>query len=168
MSGDIDGPSGIGGWLLLPLLHLILALGMTAFNIFSIFTPDSIEGLKIIFAQGSELTTLRAPIVLSTIFGTIYLVYALYVLVKFLGKSSATRKLMIIFYCLGMAISLLEFGLSFPLQEALGDDSIAEGGKNLFRSMVGSAIWIPYFLVSVRVKNTFTPDTASEIGKIFD
>lgn len=161
-------PSGLGGWLILPALHLITSIGFTVYNLFVAFTPDSINGLKMIFAEGSDLASLRLPIITSLVLGSIFLPFVIYCAYNFFTKKPKTRNLMIVFYCLLLFVAVVEFFLAQPMQAVLNDDTASIAFKELIRASIFCVIWVPYFLVSVRVQNTFNPDTSEMIGQVFD
>lgn len=168
MSSQAGEPNGLGGWLLLPILHLFIAVGFTAFNLAMIFTPDSMAGMTIIFQSGSDMAGLRAPIIISSVLGIVYIGIAGFAMIRLFNKSPLTPKTMIGFYVTGFVIALIELVLAYQIQEILGDETAAEAVQGVIQITVACCIWIPYFLVSVRVKNTFNPDTTEEIGRVFE
>ena len=52
-------------------------------------------------------------------------------------------------------IDLAVYEAIFP-QEIKSLENNSETYKDIFKAIIGGAIWIPYFLISDRVKNTFT------------
>src|SRR4029434_1056573 len=59
-----SGPSGIGGWLILPIIGFVATILLTGHNFWTSF--KTFDGLKAIFAASSgPLTGLKIPITLS-------------------------------------------------------------------------------------------------------
>ncbi|MFN8308675.1 MAG: DUF3857 domain-containing protein [Chitinophagales bacterium] len=155
---DLYYPS-IQGWLVLPLITFFLNLPYLIYLIFSqnyfdetittlIFEKSSLyyhpdRGYFLIFEMG----VLIARVVFT---GTL--------IVLFLNKRTSVPKLAVIWYSVGVLYSIIEL---VAIQEWNPSESAAFS-KNLFQMMVAAAIWIPYFLISKRVKQTFvmiyTPD----------
>ena len=153
-----DNLSGIGGWLILVLIGLLISPIRIAHFAYENFWPLYSEGLWNEFTNpSSELFHPSfAPILTFEIFSSIILLLgALLNLYLFLRKSKYTPK---------VAISWFVFALLFAITDAFlirqdptlssevtGVDTIKQVGGPLLRA----AIWIPYFLVSKRVKATF-------------
>lgn len=73
----------------------------------------------------------------------------------FFSKSRRTPAFAIAFYALSAVCLLIDHVWVGSIPEvASGAD--ASSMKELARAIVVAAVWIPYFLVSKRVKNTFT------------
>lgn len=150
------GPRGIGGWLVLPLLGLIGTALLTGYNLY-----ETSQYWKVFFdlAIGRldpDLRWILIPSFLSFGLGMIVMALALLSLVQFLQKKRSTPKWMIAFYCSLLVATLFESSLVFSFaefREAPGD--IDAAGKEIVRIIFAAMIWIPYFLVSKRVKATF-------------
>ena len=150
-------PSGIGGWLLLPLLALIV----TPIRVGILVTADL---LPVFDPQvWSRLTTpgnaayhpLWAPLLIFEVVANIgIIVVSIVLLWLFLRKSSRLPGLYIVWLLANASIQIIDVGLGSQVPAVSA--GIGEGLKELGRSLVGAAIWIPYFRRSVRVKNTFT------------
>ena len=133
------GPAGIGGWLLLPGLTL----------------------LSVAFAASSSIFDLEiASVSLEIMAGNVLLaIGSVVLLVLFFQRSRHLPGLMVVFYVVLIGVTALEylavdrqlFGITAEIAEQEGHQ-VEEG----IRMAIASAIlWIPYFLVSRRVKNTF-------------
>lgn len=161
------GPSGIGGWLILPVIGLLGTLGWSAWNLVRDLIP--LFGSE----EWSQLTTpgspayhyLWQPWVLFDTFALIVMVLApIALLTLIFRKRRSTPRWMITFYvfCIvAMAVDagigllvmvhwLRAAGLSDPA-DALYTVSL----RNLCQVLVLAVIWIPYFWRSRRVKKTF-------------
>lgn len=151
------GPSGIGGWLVLPLIGLVLTIALTLFNLwqaYQAFTPSAFDA--IVNATEPPLTTLRDIVLLSFGGGTILLATATTSLVLFLGRKRQLPAMIIVHLLTSIAVSLAEFYASQQLLEfdaSLAD--VVDSFKQLVRSLIAACLWIPYFVISRRVKNTF-------------
>jgi len=131
----------IGGWLLLPALGLILApfiFMSEAYKEFSeIFGSDATHGMD------SIEITIYSVVLLGMLFS--FLMYILFTIYSFFKRKKITPKLMVGFYSLGCMAAILYY-LSEPN---------AVGLKGLIPNFATLIIWVPYFLFSKRVKNTF-------------
>jgi hypothetical protein len=151
-------PSGLGGWLILPMLGLMFLpfkLGaMLAVNYYPIFSEGYWEVLT---TPGSEAYhALWAPLLIFEIaVNSIFFISAIVLLVFFFQKHHRFPKLIIWFLGLNLAFVGIDF-FAADLIPAVASEPDPESTKELIRTIVGAAIWIPYFLKSVRVKNTFT------------
>lgn len=147
----------IGGWLVLPGIGLVLTPVVMLFQlaqngyfqagIWSVFYDASYENATILtLSMGFEL-----------IYNTAFLVFTVLLNILYFQKRTSLPKLIIIFYALNVAVPLLQniFLSPFLPEELASEINNTENYKEIGRSIIGAAIWIPYFLVSERVKDTF-------------
>lgn len=151
------GVSGLGGWLVLVQigLYATIVLGIVQMVSYSIpaISPDQWE---ILTSKDSELyhPLWGAFILFELVYNMALIGYCAFTLVQFYRKKSIVPKLMMIFYSGSLVITVVDYGLAQIITSSY--DVQAEGSmKNLVRSALTCAIWIPYFIKSERVKNTF-------------
>jgi len=148
---------GLGGWLILVAIVVvfsplrIIALLLTIY--LELFTSGSWEGLT---TPGTEVyNPLWVPILIGEISIHIALIIAwLFIAFLFFSK----KKLFPKYY-----IGILLFTLAFILVDALAINTVlpevpifnADTTEEFVRSLIIALIWVPYMLVSKRVKLTF-------------
>jgi hypothetical protein len=150
-------PSGIGGWLVLPLLGLVLTPLRISFSLYKDMWPIFSEGYwgALTTSTSEAYHPYWAPLLVFEIAGNVLLVVAtLALLYFFLGKSKYAPRLMIGWLAFILVFNGTDFFAAslIPAVAALDD---SESAKELGRAAIGAVIWIPYFLVSKRVKATF-------------
>lgn len=148
---------GIGGWLWLVLLHLI------ATPIFVVMT--AMARLKPLFQPATLHELIGYPVFLAltgvfVILLLVRLLFGLFCLVQFLRRKAQLPRLMTIFYGLGIAVSVLvtiQFALNPDLFTQVVDATATSGGTKFQATLtiLWSGLFIVYFDVSKRVKNTF-------------
>lgn len=150
-------PYGLGGWLILPMLGLIFLPIKLGIILVAVFFPIFSEGYwEILTTPGSEAYhALWAPLLIFEIAGnTVFLFASIALLVLFFKKHYRFPKMMILFLAANLAFVVIDF-FAGDLIPAVADQPAPEALQEMFRTFVGAAIWIPYFMQSVRVKNTF-------------
>lgn len=159
---DATGPTGIGGWLILPFLGLIVSLVITGISLYSDVLP----------AFGSDvwpvLTTPGSPVyhaswgtylVTAVVLNFLIIGSALALLVLGFGKKRTFPFGMIAFYVLCIVgMSLDVWAAHGFLMESMPDEAATlkpEAQRDFLRTISTGLIWSAYFLTSKRVKNTF-------------
>jgi hypothetical protein len=127
---EAPAPEGIGGWLILPAIGFTLSPVVGALSLWQL--AEALQSA----AEGFDWTDLLLEIVLIVV----AFVYSLILVVAFY-----LRKRVLPLLAVG--------GYAFNAVAPLLLDSDGAGG--LVRAFVVAAIWIPYFLLSERVKRTF-------------
>jgi len=151
------GPSGVGGWLILIAIGLIITPIRLSMFIYSAYVPLFNSGAwSILTTPGSERYHWAwKPLLLLEISGNVaFVVWSIILLFLLFTRSRRFPRLMIA-YLIG---NLLFIGLDLLAVASLPNtgDAASDLIPELVRSILVCAIWVPYFLVSVRVKNTFT------------
>jgi Protein of unknown function (DUF2569) len=151
------GPSGVSGWLILIAFGLIVTPIRLGMFIFSAYVPLFNSGAwSILTSPGSERYHWAwKPLLLLEIFGNVAFVVWPIVLLFLLFTHSRRFPRQMIAYLIA---NLLFIGLDLLAVASLPNTGDAAAGliPDLVRSIVVCAIWVPYFLASVRVRNTFT------------
>lgn len=150
-------PSGIGGWLILVAIGLILSpirlLLTLAVDFLPLFTDGTWEALT---TTGSEVYhPLWAPIILGEVAGNIgFLGTGIALLVLFFMESRSFPTLFIAVAFINLAFIV---GDALVVSVLVPDVPVfdAETTREIARSLFAVAVWVPYMLVSKRVKNTF-------------
>ena len=84
------------------------------------------------------------------VYNVFFLVFTILAIILFFNKRTSAPKFMIFFYGTNLALTIVE---SFVMnQTGLPDPT---GASDIIKSIISAAIWIPYFLKSKRVKETF-------------
>lgn len=151
------GVSGLGGWLILIQIGLYITVIMLLVQLFVYSLPAfGPETWDVLTSKDSELYhPLWGPIfIFETAYNICFLGFCLYIFFMFYGKKSILPRLMIIFYGVSLVVAIVDVLLLFQIPLARELDN-GDGFKDIFRATLTSAIWIPYFLKSERVKNTF-------------
>jgi hypothetical protein len=151
-------PSGIGGWLILPLIGLILTPIRTGHTLWTHFWPI-FSNPDIWFILGNPASANYHPLwipylLLEVIGNTLIVAGALFALWLLLRKSRHTPRFVIAWYLFAVVIVMLD-PLIGELIPAVAAESNAESFQEIARSVLAAAIWVPYFLKSERVKATF-------------
>jgi hypothetical protein len=81
--------------------------------------------------------------------------FSSYLLFLFLSRSVRVPRLIFIWLITLFAIAVIDFLLATQIA-TISEQEVWDRGKQIWRSIIGVAIWIPYFLRSTRVKQTFT------------
>jgi len=153
---DPAPPLGIGGWLILPPIHLAIDIGLFAWLfVAAAMQQEGTEG-----GVAGATPQLSEAIMASLIFLAFDLAIALFAafcLVRLFQRKRQVPNLMTAFYLLVIAKAAINLALlyGYPLL-ATGADDMFNAWKGVVQSAVAGAIWISYFRVSVRVANTFT------------
>lgn len=164
-----DGPVGIGGWLILPILGLCGTMLLTLYNLYGVVSEWA--GIKAILAGGNDtLVALRVPIAISFALGIALVVVTALCLHRIFTYSPTVPKMMTIFYVGLIVTSLGETIADNLISQATGAATDPSNLKDLIQVSLSAAIWIPYFHRSRRVANTFrTRDVLVDrkIGEVF-
>lgn len=156
-AATIDGPKGIGGWLVLPAIGLVV----TPFWIVITFVRDLLpvfdgETWAMLTTPGSAVYhPALAPLLIFELAANLFLLgFTCYLLYLFFNKSRNLPPLMIAWLLVSGVIVAVDtfWGLQIPIVAA---DAGTSYYKDLIRAVIAIAIWVPYFTVSKRVKNTF-------------
>jgi hypothetical protein len=153
-------PRGIGGWLIFVAIGLFiwpLRLLLLCYKTYMpIFQNNYWEALT---TPGTvSYHGLWAPLLVFEISGNaVFFVFCIVLIALFFRKSPLFPRLYITCLALNVVFVTGDFFFS-DLIPAVAAESDTESVRELIRSIVGAAIWIPYMLVSARVKNTFVKE----------
>lgn len=153
---------GIGGWLII----VIIVLGIGLIYSFFIAITDGITILipetwqEISQPDGLLYHPLNGPLIIfELIFNIILIVFIIVLLILLSMKKKIFPPLMIIFL---LSHFIIETILAFATYNVLTSIPYYEMNElktalysSLLGAIIGCAIWVPYFFVSKRVKNTF-------------
>lgn len=151
------GVSGLGGWLVLIQIGLYFSILLLSIQLFKyslpVFSTDTWEALT--STQSDVYHPMWAPLLIfETVYNVLFLLFSVFILVKFYGKKRMFPRLMIIFYSVSLAMGIIDLVLSYqiPFMRQLADGSSI---REILKSIIACSIWIPYLIKSVRVRNTF-------------
>ena len=147
------GPTGIGGWLVLPIVGLVLTLFR---GLLSILDFGDLEGIA------DRLTQAQVTFVIAEIVGhfLIQFLLPLALLVLLSQKKRSFPRVYVVWALLAAAFLVGDLIVA----DMLFGEVFASGAAEMFdeetiRALASTAIlvvvWVPYMLVSRRVKNTF-------------
>ncbi|WP_392559281.1 DUF2569 domain-containing protein [Orbus mooreae] len=148
--------TGIGGWLILVAIRIVVAPLSLLFFIVVSLNEIVFSGLL------QELSSMDSPYYLSgflpvylieVAINIFFLLLSIYLAYLFFTKNYKTPKIFIInesAYLVFLVIDTLVCTHLFDYYEA-----DIQTIKDIVKSFIACCIWIPYFLISVRVKNTF-------------
>jgi hypothetical protein len=154
---DAPTPSGLAGWLILVCLGLLLSPLRMIVLLVQVYAPIFQDGSwEAVTTPGADAYhALWAPILITELVGNTAFVAAGFVLlVLFFNKSRRFPRLFIAYQVANLLFILGDawLGSLVLTREPMFDpDTLRE----FIRSLIGGLIWIPYMLVSRRVKNTF-------------
>ena len=151
------GPSGVGGWLILIAIGLIITPIRLSMFIYSAYVPLFNSGAwSILTTPGTERYHWAwKPLLLLEIFGNAaFVVWPIVLLFLLFTRSRRFPRMMIAYFIANLVFIALDLLAVASLPNT--GDAAAGLIPDLVRSILICAIWVPYFLVSVRVKNTFT------------
>lgn len=154
---DTSELKGLGGWLII----IGIGLFMSPISIVVELGPMyySILADGVIPAITNPLSEFYNPLLMLLIFGELVInslmaVVSVYLIYLFFSKHYQFPKVYIAVTIISVIIFPLDAWLGslvFPNQPLFDDETL----KYFFRSLVAAMIWIPYMLVSERVKATF-------------
>jgi transglutaminase-like putative cysteine protease len=151
------GPSGIGGWLLLPAIGLpfsILRLLTGTAKTWPVFTPEAWNALT--SAGGASYHPMWLPLMLFELAGNIgMVVMACLTTWLFFRRRSSLPRVFIGFVAGSAVFVLADTVLTLTIPSAAAQLTARDWGSAM-QSIVSAAIWSAYFLRSERVRRTFT------------
>lgn len=145
--------AGIAGWLILPALGIVLS----PFWILATIISSYQEWMNIV-----ELTTVQLQLIsIAAISYIVSLPLSIIALILFFKKKKQAPYWMIVYYGVNVIFTGLEVLVTYHLGHKTGMDT--DSLNNLLGSSLGgfsracgiAIVWIPYFLLSKRVKRTF-------------
>ncbi len=150
--GLSDGKA-IGGWLLL----VAIGLSITPLRMLSVVFDENYFKQSVwdgLFGNSAGISPAVALlVVLELAFNILFLVYSCILVYLFFRRRTSVPRLAIVFYAANLAFLLIDALVADLLE--LPSDSGAKTVKEVMQSLVAAAIWIPYFNLSHRVKETF-------------
>jgi tetratricopeptide (TPR) repeat protein len=174
----LAGPSGLGGYLILPIIGLFATIFWNARYLIQTLIP---------LYRSSDWATLTAsgtpgyhwlwqPLVLFETFGAVVMAVApIALLIMIFRKRRAARRYVIAFYAFCCVVGAVDAGACLLVMvdwlRSLGLTETANAvSSDALRTLVSvfvlAAIWIPYFVRSRRVKNTLNnPPLSGQVDR---
>lgn len=149
---------GLQGWLILVGIGIVLSPIRIAILMLTTYPPIFANGSwAVLTTPGNEYyNPLWAPIIIGEIaINCLQLLVSLYLAYLFFAKKAAFP-----YWYIGFSLFVTAFIVidAFVVKLVLPNEPVFDPDttKELVRSLISCAIWIPYMLVSKRVKLTFT------------
>lgn len=152
------GPQGIGGWLILVAIGRITAPILLLFTILQVYLSYFRDGLlqELSNPDNQAYSSLWRPIILFEMgINVILFIVGIILLYLFFSKKRSFPQVFIGFCIFTILVTIVDGILGYNLQKELTSDYDYTGIAHIFKAVVNSGIWIPYMLLSKRVKNTF-------------
>ena len=136
------GPRGIGGWLTIPAIGLVLAPIISTisfvlgFDVIRSVTPELLSDARLWATIAIDVTGIIATITVAILF--------------FQKRRIAVPAIVIL-----MVIMIVASAVQLFLSNAIFGETSPRDAKPIVHSLVFAAVWIPYFGRSRRVENTF-------------
>jgi len=156
---------GFGGWLYLFAAGLIYQFYKSFGYIEDGYNALTSEEMKPLMTIGSEsYNSFWKPTFIFEIIGQSLSIVGILLIAYYCFKLSPKFKYLSISYFIFLFIfNCIDLFLSMIIQNGYSEDIF--GGNHIYSSVIStavtSAIWIPYFLVSKRVKNTYSSSSAA-------
>ena len=153
----IEGPVGIGGWLILPVIGLFVFPVRVAISMLTDYLPIFRDGVWAnLVTPGSEVYhRLWAPVIIGEMaFNLVFLVFDLALLYLLFTKSYRFPKGFIVFAIANLAFIVGDAAVAWQIPQVAARGMEGLAGE-IGRSLGVVLIWVPYMLVSKRVRNTF-------------
>ncbi len=155
-------PRPLGGWLILVGLGVVINPFKLLFQTYILYAPiitDGIFPLLLDKDSGSYQPTLFALLVGEILVNSFLILGWAFALYAFFTRKTFFPKLYIILALSGIAFVVIDASASAIILDlswtgplgAFGPETI----KALVQATVAACIWVPYMLISVRVKETF-------------
>ncbi|MEQ5127846.1 DUF2569 family protein [Providencia sp. wls1943] len=145
--------NGIGGWLILPLLGVIFSALFMPFRLWH-HNQEVIEYWSELTSPGSDyfIPLFKEVIYFETVGNAIIYGTVLYLCYLFFTKKKLIIKVYAFFQIFSLAVMVFDLVLANQLLDLEIDSNDI---RELIRGLFGCFVWVPYFFVSVRVRNTF-------------
>ncbi len=138
----------IGGWLILPTIGLCITPIRLIYDLASNESLLSGNGWLTWFHSRQYGYSLFA--FAEHIYNVVFLIISILAIILFFQRRTSLPKIITIIYAVSTFVVIADNVLAYQI-----DPSVNVEYRDIIRSVVGAAIWIPYFNVSQRVKRTF-------------
>ena len=155
------GPEGIGGWLILVIIGLIGSILRISWSLyrdhFQVIGSGSLA--QLMDPASAAYHPLWAPLIAFEIVANVISILLAIATLVLLFKRSRHVRWFAVAWLLGSLV-LIVADYVFAQQIPLVAEQPLDAGtaREIVRSVIGALIWVPYFLVSKRVKATCTRD----------
>ncbi|MBT2291765.1 DUF2569 domain-containing protein [Paenibacillus albidus] len=153
----LNHPNGLGGWMVLVQIGLYLSVIRLLFLIFSTtipsFQPDLWDVLT--SPDSSVYDPLWKPaLIFEAVVNVTFVLFSIFLLVQMYRKKATFPRWIIFYYVTNLIVLIIDYVLLANIELV---QQMNEGGsmQDIGRLIISCAIWVPYFLRSKRVRNTF-------------
>lgn len=140
----------IGGWLILPAIGLLLNPFRLASDLYNL--PEVYDSQMWANLWGMKRYALAIFIYIEHIYNVVFLLYTVLIGVLFFKRRSSLPRLITIYFAAGCLVATADTLVSAQIDSTQVQPEFFKG---MIQNIIAAAIWIPYFNVSSRVKETF-------------
>ena len=146
-----NGGEPIGGWLVVVAIGLILSPFRMIYDLFNL--PEVYDSQMWANLVALKRYDLFAFILFTHVYNVVFFAYMILILILFIKRRSSLPKLITIYFAINCFMTVADSLIGSALDPSVTNKS--EYYRNMFSSVVAAVIWIPYFNMSSRVKETF-------------
>lgn len=146
----------IGGWLVLPAIGLILTPIILVGQLVSdgLFNQNTWAALYTFESKNS--IWFLVIVVIENLYNILFIVFTTLLIILFFKRRTSLPRLISIYYALAVVVPLIDILIvQSSFSEILSNTDVLAAYGDIFKSFIAAAIWIPYFNISERVKDTF-------------
>ena len=144
-------PMPFGGWMILPMIGLTVSPLTMSWSLYNGgYFYDYVLGFLLEGPSGENFQ-LGLLVLAEIIWNMAFLAFTCFTIFQVYTKRTSAPIWMVAFYIANFS----SLGLDVYLAYLVGVEVESNDIQSIFRAIVGAAIWIPYFLNSERVKQTF-------------
>lgn len=141
----------IGGWLILVAIGLIFSPFRIIYDLFQL--PEVYDSQMWANLIALNRYDLFGFMLVTHVYNIVFLIYAVLILVLFIRRRSSLPRLITIYFAVNCFMTVTDSLIGAALDPSLVNQP--DHYRNMFSAVFGAAIWIPYFNMSSRVKETF-------------